>query len=82
MYTEIIGIAVYDYYVDKKACTELVNAVVKWSAQMLSKSVRINAYSSGLKQKLLDIGFCGNDCGSLEKIIISERKNHYERMYT
>lgn len=82
IYTEIAGIAVYDYYVDKNACTELVNAAVKWSAQMLSASVRINEYSVGLKKKLLDIGFRENDRGGLEKIIISERKNHYERMYT
>lgn len=82
MYTEIIGIAVYDYYADKNACTELVNAVVKWSAQMLSSSVRINAYSGGLKEKLLNIGFRENERGGLEKIITSERKNNYERMYT
>ena len=81
MYTEIASIAVYDYYVSRNACTELVNAVVKWSAQMLSSSVLIYSYSDELKEKLLDIGFRENR-GGLEKIIISERKKYYERMYT
>lgn len=81
MYTEIVSIAVYDYYIGRNACTELVNAVVKWSAQMLSSSVLIYSYSDELKEKLLDIGFRENR-GGLEKNIISGRKNHYERMYT
>ncbi|MBD5129184.1 MAG: hypothetical protein HDT43_04595, partial [Ruminococcaceae bacterium] len=77
MHTEIVSIAVYDYYINRSAYTELVNAVLKWSAQMLSSSVRI---CGGLKEQLLDIGFCENGC--LEKNIMVERKDHYERMYT
>ncbi len=82
MHTEILDIVLYDYYVDKNACTELVNAVLKWSEQMLSESVHINTASDVIKQQLLDNGFCGSDRRGLDKITLSERKNIYERMYT
>lgn len=82
MHTEISDIVVYDYYVDKNAYTELVNAVLKWSEQMLSKSVLINTASNVIWRQLLDNGFCGSDRKGLDKIILSERKNIYERMYT
>lgn len=81
MHTEILNIAVYDFFVDKNAYAELVNAVLKWSGQMLSESVHINTASDVIRQELLDNGFCGSDRRGLEKII-SERKNIYERMYT
>ncbi|MCM1164880.1 MAG: GNAT family N-acetyltransferase [Lachnospiraceae bacterium] len=77
-YTEIAEIAVYDYYADKNACSELVSAVEKWSAQMLSSSVRINVHDGKQMEMLLNIGFHGSRRGGLEKIIYSERKNCYE----
>lgn len=69
MHTEVIGIAAYEYYLDKNARSELIAAMVQWSAQILSRFVRFRTgvYDEKLKTELLKAGFREAAHGSLER---------------
>lgn len=61
-HTEIVSFAVYEYYRERNALRELVNAVEQWSRQMLSLFVRSD------RIELKEFGYHVTAHGRVEKI--------------
>ena len=71
-YSEIVSIAIYDYYLDKNADSELLGAAGKWSEQMLSNKIIFsrNAGKSVSSSSLLKNGFGEYALEGYEKILL------------